>query len=47
VRGILAAQLITPQATVLAESRGIEAVEVDYDGLREIEDTEMRLFDIR
>jgi hypothetical protein len=32
---------------VLAESRGIDAVEVDYEGLREIEDTEMRLFDIR
>jgi hypothetical protein len=47
VRGILAAQLITPQANVLADSRGIDAVEVDYDGLREIEDTEMRLFDIR
>jgi hypothetical protein len=47
VRGILAAQAITPQARVLAEARGIEAIEVDYDGLREIEDTEMRLFDIR
>ena len=47
VRGILAAQVIAPQARVLAESRGIDAVEVDYDGLREIEDTEMRLFDIR
>lgn len=47
VRGILAAQSIAPQARVLAESRGIDAVEVDYDGLREIEDTEMRLFDIR
>jgi endonuclease len=47
VRGILAAQLITPQARVLADSRRIDAVEVDYDGLRDIEDTEMRLFDIR
>jgi len=47
VRGILAAQSIAPQARVLAESRGIEAIEVDYDGLREAEDTELRLFDLR
>ncbi len=47
VRGIFAAQQIAPQARVLAEARGIHAVEVDYDGLRDIEDTEMRLFDLR
>jgi len=47
VRGIFAAQSIAPQARVLAEARGIEAVEVDYDGLREAEDTELRLFDLR
>ncbi|MGB8360199.1 MAG: endonuclease NucS [Acidimicrobiia bacterium] len=47
VRGIFAAQSITPQARVMAEARGIEAVEVDYDGLREAEDTSLRLFDIR
>ncbi|REK25019.1 MAG: endonuclease NucS [Actinobacteria bacterium] len=47
VRGIFAAQSITPQARVVADARGIEAVEVDYDGLREIEDSELRLFDIR
>ena len=47
VRGIFAAQSITPQARVLAEARGIEAIEVDYEGLREAEDTELRLFDIR
>ena len=47
VRGIFAAQLVTPQARVLADSRRIDTVEVDYEGLREIEDTEMRLFDIR
>ena len=47
VRGIFAAQLIAPQARVLAESRGIDAIEVDYDGLREIEDSELRLFDLR
>lgn len=47
VRGILAAQQIAPQAQVLAEARGLEAVEVDYDGLRDIEDTDLRLFDLR
>ncbi len=47
VRGIFAAQQIAPQARVMAEARGIEAIEVDYDGLREAEDTELRLFDIR
>lgn len=47
VRGIFAAQQIALQARVLAEARGIAAVEVDYDGLRDIEDTELRLFDIR
>lgn len=47
IRGIFAAQVITPQATVMAEARGIEAIEVDYDGLREAEDTEMRLFELR
>lgn len=47
VRGIFAAQSITPQARVMAEARGIDAIEVDYEGLREAEDTELRLFDIR
>lgn len=47
VRGIFAAQRIAHQARVLAEARGIHAIEVDYDGLRDIEDTEMRLFDLR
>ena len=47
VRGIFAAQTIAPQARVMAEARGMEAIEVDYDGLREVEDTELRLFDIR
>jgi hypothetical protein len=47
VRGILTAQSIAPQAQVMAEARGIEAIEVDYDGLREAEDTELRLFEIR
>ncbi len=47
VRGIFAAQQITPQALVLARARSVDAVEVDYDGLRDVEDTELRLFDIR
>lgn len=47
VRGIFAAQAIAPQARVMAEARGIKAIEVDYDGLREVEDTELRLFDVR
>ena len=44
VRGVFAAQQIKPQARVLAESRGIECVEVDYDVLRGIESDELTLF---
>ncbi len=44
VRGVLAAQSITPQARVLAESRGIGCVVVDYDELRGIEGTTPTLF---
>ena len=44
VRGILAAQRIKPQARVLATARGIEVVEVDYDGLRGIESDDLTLF---
>ncbi len=47
VRGIFAAQTISPQAQVIAESRGVEAIIVDYDGLRDAEETELRLFDVR
>lgn len=47
VRGMLVAQIITPQAKVLAEARSLETLEVDYDGLREAEDAELRLFDLR
>lgn len=47
VRGLFVAQSISPQARVMAEARGIVAIEVDYDGLREAEDTELRLFDLR
>lgn len=44
VRGIFVAQVIKPQAKVLATSRGIDCVEVDYDDLRGIESNELRLF---
>lgn len=44
VRGILAAQAITPQARTLAEARGILAVEIDYDGLRGVESNDLTLF---
>jgi endonuclease len=44
VRGIFVAQSITPQARTLAGARGIEAIEVDYEGLRGIESSELTLF---
>ncbi len=44
VRGIFAAQLIKPQAKVLAAERGIECIEVDYDELRGIESSTLKLF---
>jgi endonuclease len=44
VRGVFAAQVIKPQARVLAQDRGIACVEVDYDALRGIESDELRLF---
>jgi hypothetical protein len=44
VRGVLAAQSVTPQARTLGEARGIVVVEVDYDGLREVESDDLRLF---
>lgn len=44
VRGVFVAQAVKPQARVLAESRGIAWIEVDYDELRGIEPTELRLF---
>jgi RecB family endonuclease NucS len=47
LRGILVAQSVTPQAQVLADARGLEVLEIDYDGLREVEDAELRLFDLR
>jgi RecB family endonuclease NucS len=44
VRGILAAQLIKPQARLLASDRGISCVTVDYDLLRGLDSPDDRLF---
>jgi endonuclease len=44
VRGMLAAQSITPQARVLATDRGIEVKLLDYDELRGLARTDLRLF---
>lgn len=44
VRGILAAQQIKPQARVLAASRGIDCVEIDYERLRGVGDGRLTLF---
>jgi len=44
VRGVFVAQVVKPQARVLAESRGFTWVEVDYDTLRGMAPTELRLF---
>ena len=43
-RGILAAQVVKPQARVLAESRGIAWVEVDPDVLRGDREPDLTLF---
>jgi endonuclease len=44
VQGIFAAQVIKPQARVLATDRGIRCVVVDYDALRGLDDPSDRLF---
>ena len=44
VRGMFVAQVIKPQARVLAESRGYRCVEIDYDALRGLAPDELRLF---
>jgi endonuclease len=44
VRGIFAAQLIKPQAKVLATDRGLDCLTVDYDLLRGMESDVLRLF---
>ena len=44
VRGVLAAQVVRPQARALGVDRGIECVEIDYDLLRGIEPDQTKLF---
>jgi RecB family endonuclease NucS len=44
VRGVFVAQVIKPQAKVLAASRGIDCVEVDYDVLRGAREADLTLF---
>ena len=44
VRGVFVAQVVKPQARVLAESRGFRVVEVDYDELRGMTPDDLRLF---
>jgi RecB family endonuclease NucS len=44
IRAMFVAQSITPQAVILARSRNIETIEVDYDGLRDAESSTLRLF---
>ncbi|WP_131103748.1 endonuclease NucS [Ornithinimicrobium sufpigmenti] len=44
VDGVFAAQVIKPQAKVLAVDRGIRCVTLDYEALRGLDDAESRLF---
>jgi endonuclease len=44
IRGMFVAQVVKPQARVLAEARGFRWVEVDYDELRGMRPDELRLF---
>jgi RecB family endonuclease NucS len=44
VRGMLVAQIVKPQARVLATARGFAVLEVDYDELRGRRIDELRLF---
>src|SRR5690606_14853473 len=46
VRGILVAQSICSHARTLAEASGLGTLEVDYDGLRELESSTPRLFEL-
>ncbi|MEA2429855.1 MAG: endonuclease, partial [Thermoleophilaceae bacterium] len=43
-RGVLAAQVVKPQARVLAESRGLDWVEVDIEVLRGEREPDLTLF---
>jgi endonuclease len=44
VRGVFVAQMVKPQARVLAEARGLRWLEVDYDTLRGIAPDHLTLF---
>ena len=44
VRGVFVAQAITPQARVLASDRGFRCVEIDYDVLRGMRPSDLKLF---
>jgi RecB family endonuclease NucS len=44
VRGVFVAQVVKPQARVLAETRGLRWIEVDYDELRGMAPSDLRLF---
>jgi RecB family endonuclease NucS len=44
VAGVFAAQEIKPQARTLAEDRGIRCVVLDYDAMRGLDDSHLRLF---
>ena len=44
VRGVFVAQSVKPQAKVLADSRGVGWVEVDYDVLRGARVADLTLF---
>lgn len=44
VRGIFAAQTISPQARVLAQDRGFTCLILDYDDMRGADSNELRLF---
>ena len=44
IRGVFVAQVVKPQAKVLAEARGFKWVEIDYDELRGMRRDDLRLF---
>jgi endonuclease len=44
VRGVFAAQEIKPQARTLAQDRGIRCLVLDYDAMRGLDDSHLRLF---
>jgi RecB family endonuclease NucS len=44
IRGMFVAQVVKPQARVLAEARGFTVVEVDYDELRGLRADDLKLF---